>query len=89
MESGKADIAYMKNTPHVPLRQSAEEKIRGKGAQSGVARLERMRLNFFFQEVADMQHRDSIRLVLDFTSDLLEMRENPLLVENPFGKPLE
>jgi hypothetical protein len=26
----KADISYMKNTPHVPLRQNAEEKIRGK-----------------------------------------------------------
>jgi hypothetical protein len=23
-ESGKADIAYLKNTPHVPLRQIAE-----------------------------------------------------------------
>jgi hypothetical protein len=30
MESGKADIAYIKNNPHVPLRQIAEEKIRGK-----------------------------------------------------------
>jgi len=30
VESGKADIAHMKNTPHVPLRQIAEEKIRGK-----------------------------------------------------------
>jgi hypothetical protein len=26
----KADTAYMKGTPHVPLRQVAEEKIRGK-----------------------------------------------------------
>ncbi len=31
VESEKADIAYMKNTPHVPLRQSAEEKKKGKG----------------------------------------------------------
>jgi len=30
VESGKADIACMKNTPHVPLRQIAEEKIQGK-----------------------------------------------------------
>ena len=30
VESEKADIAYMKNTPHVPLRQITEEKIRGK-----------------------------------------------------------
>ena len=29
MESGKADIAYIKDTPHVPLRQIAEGKIRG------------------------------------------------------------
>jgi hypothetical protein len=29
-ESGKADIDYTKNSPHVPLRQIAEEKRRGK-----------------------------------------------------------
>jgi hypothetical protein len=26
VKSGKADKAYMKNSPHVPLRQNAEEK---------------------------------------------------------------
>ena len=30
VEFGKADKAYMKDTPHVPLRQIAEEQIRGK-----------------------------------------------------------
>ena len=30
VKSEKVDIAYMKNTPHVPLRQSAEEEKRGK-----------------------------------------------------------
>ena len=30
VESGKADTSCMKNTPHVPLRQITEEKIRGK-----------------------------------------------------------
>jgi hypothetical protein len=30
VKSEKADKTYMKNTPHVPFRQSAEEKRRGK-----------------------------------------------------------
>ena len=30
VETGKADTVSKKNTPHVPFRQIAEEKIRGK-----------------------------------------------------------
>jgi hypothetical protein len=30
VKSEKAYVVYMKKTPHVPLRQSAEEKKRGK-----------------------------------------------------------
>ncbi len=30
VESGKADIAYMQNSPHVLFRQITEEKRRGK-----------------------------------------------------------
>jgi len=30
VESKKADIAYMENSPHVPPRQITEEKRRGK-----------------------------------------------------------
>jgi hypothetical protein len=30
VKSGKADIGHMKHSPHVPLRQIAEEKRRGK-----------------------------------------------------------
>jgi hypothetical protein len=30
VKSGKSDIVYMKNSPHVPLRQITEEKRRGK-----------------------------------------------------------
>jgi hypothetical protein len=30
VESGKTDIVYMKNSPHLPLRQITEEKRRGK-----------------------------------------------------------
>ena len=33
----------MKDTPHVPLRQITEEKIRGKELKGGAARLERMK----------------------------------------------
>jgi len=29
-EKADIDIAYMRNTPHVPLRQNAEEEKRGK-----------------------------------------------------------
>jgi hypothetical protein len=31
VESEKADIAYMKNSPHVPLRQIAEERRKDEG----------------------------------------------------------
>ena len=41
MESGKADIAYMKNTPHVPLRQIGVNTR--EGAKSGAARLDLMK----------------------------------------------
>ncbi len=46
MKSGKADIDYMKNSPHVPLRQITEEKRFQKtreGAKSGATRLDRMK----------------------------------------------
>jgi hypothetical protein len=42
MMSRKAESAEI-NSQHVPLRQNAEEKGRGKGLRSGVGRLERMK----------------------------------------------
>ena len=52
------------DTHHVSLRQNTEEKGRGKGAKTGVGRLERMTLHG--QETTRHNHRDCPRCVCVF-----------------------
>ncbi len=43
MKSEKADISYMRNTPHVPLKAKLRGGKTREGAKNGVAHLERMK----------------------------------------------
>jgi len=69
VESGKADIAYMKNTPHVTLRQITEDN-RGEntreGAKSGEVRLERMKHGRGIKGRDDKSSGIEIRMADDF-----------------------
>ncbi len=62
VKSRKTDIAYMKNSPHVPVRQISEEKIRGKDLQSGVTRLDHMKHGSGIKDRDDRSNGIEIRL---------------------------
>ena len=64
-ESGKTDKVYMENTPHVSLRQSAEEKKRGKEIKVVYHTWERMNRGSGIKDRDDRSSGMEIRIVDD------------------------